>query len=86
MFYVYIIRGKGNKHYIGYTDNLQRRIEEHNRGKTKSNKSFAPFELIYHENYATEIEAINRERKIKSYKGGIAFKKLINKTLSSSLV
>ncbi len=47
-----------------------------------------PFELIYKEEVETKIEAIRREKEIKSYKGGEAFRKLVShySTLSSSLV
>ncbi|KKR79340.1 MAG: GIY-YIG catalytic domain protein [Microgenomates group bacterium GW2011_GWB1_40_9] len=57
MFYVYIIRNKGTGEiYIGYTDNLERRMKEH---KTKNP------ELIYYEAYKSKIDAQNRERKLK---------------------
>ncbi len=79
MWFVYIIKSKQNlKHYIGCTSNLNRRIEEHNRGYNKSTKFHIPWELLYVEKFETQEDAFNRERKIKSYKGGNAFKKLIN--------
>ena len=88
MYCVYILRSKkDNKHYIGYTNNLERRMQDHNRGKSISIKQRGPFDLILSEEYATRIEALRREKQIKSFKGGEAFKKLLNKaTLSSSLV
>ena len=89
MYWAYIIRSlKDNKYYIGYTNNLERRLQDHNRGKTQAVKYRGPFILVYREEYATKIEAARREKQIKSYKGGEAFKKLTNKdsTPSSSLV
>lgn len=89
MYYVYVIRSlKDNRNYIGYTNDLSRRLQEHNRGKSKSVKYRGPFELIYYEEYTSRVEAIHREKQIKNYKGGEAFKKLINSntTPSSSLV
>ena len=65
-------------HYIGSTNNLQRRIEDHNRGKSISVKGRGPFVLIYKEIFDSSFEAKNRERIIKSYKGGEAFKRLIS--------
>jgi putative endonuclease len=78
MFYVYILKSlKDEKHYIGYTKDLQQRIEEHNRGKSPSVKSRAPFVLIYQEAHPSRLQAIRREKQIKAYKGGNAFIKLI---------
>ncbi len=89
MYYVYIIRSlKDKKHYIGHTNNLVKRLQEHNRGKSASVRYRGPFELIYKEEAETKIEAVRREKKLKSYKGGAAFKKLLKEcsTPSSSLV
>jgi putative endonuclease len=78
MFYVYILKSlRDEKHYIGSTKNLEQRIKDHNRGKSPSVKSRAPFVLVYQEFYQSRIEAIRREKQIKAYKGGIAFEKLI---------
>jgi len=78
MYYVYILKSlKDNKYYIGSTKHIEQRLAEHNQGKTKSLKYRLPLKLIYNEEYSTLLEARKRERKIKSYKGGNAFKKLI---------
>ncbi|MEQ9301815.1 MAG: GIY-YIG nuclease family protein [Cyclobacteriaceae bacterium] len=67
MCYVYILRSKKfNKHYTGQTKNLNKRIEEHNSGKTKSIKAYIPFELIYFEEFSTRKEALEREKYFKS--------------------
>jgi putative endonuclease len=80
MFFVYIIRSiKTKKYYVGCTNNIERRLQEHNSNKTFSLKNQGPFELIYKEEYSTLKEARKRERQIKSYKGGNAFKKLIKR-------
>jgi len=78
MYYVYILKSlRDEKHYIGYTKDLQQRIADHNRGKSSSVKTRAPFLLVYQEEYSSRLEAIRREKQIKAYKGGIAFEKLI---------
>ncbi len=80
MYYVYVLRSlKDKRCYIGYTHNLERRLEDQNRGKSESVKYRSPFEIAHSEECATKIEAIRRERHIKSYKGGEAFKRLISK-------
>lgn len=63
--------------YIGCTHNLERRIKEHNSGQTKSIAHRVPFKISYTEEYITQEEAYAREKQIKKYKGGRAFKKLI---------
>jgi putative endonuclease len=78
MYSVYILKNNlTGRHYIGSTNNLERRISEHNRGQNKSTRSIGVWQLIYLENFSSSTEAKNKERKIKSFKGGNAFKKLI---------
>ena len=82
MFYVYIlISEKDNNFYIGYTDDLKRRIEEHKQEKVKSTKSRLPIKLLCYEAYPTKKEALLRERYLKSSDG----KKDIRKRLQYSL-
>jgi putative endonuclease len=80
MFTVYILKSitKGN-YYIGCTNDIIRRLDEHNANKTRSLKNRGPFELIYQEKYDTLSEGRKREHEIKSYKGGNAFKKLVSR-------
>ena len=69
-FYVYILLcQKDNKRYIGFTDNLDRRLNEHNSGLVKSTKNRRPFILIYKEEFDYKIDAMKREKEIKSRKG-----------------
>lgn len=77
-YFVYILKSlKDGKHYIGFTTNIEKRLKEHNSGKTKSNKHRIPFDLIYTEKCQTIKDAKAREKQIKSYKGGTAFKELV---------
>jgi putative endonuclease len=78
MHSVYIIKSeKHNRYYIGCTSNFERRIDEHNKGKVRSTKAFAPWSIVHTEKYASKSEAFEREQKTKSYKGGNAFKDLV---------
>jgi len=80
MYYLYIIQSeKMGKHYTGVTGDLESRLRQHNSGKTRSTKSGIPWRLIYSEHFPTRGDAIARERQVKSYRGGNAFKKLLNK-------
>ena len=56
---------KDEKWYIGFTNNLKKRIEEHNSGKSKSTKSRTPFKLVYYEAYVSEKDAKHREYNLK---------------------
>lgn len=78
-YYVYILKSlKDGGYYIGCTTDLERRLLEHNKGKTSSLKNRRPLEIMYSETYNNSKDAYDREKKIKSYKGGSQFKKLIN--------
>ena len=52
--------------YVGFTNDVERRIREHNQGLTKSTKGYRPWELIYKEELASRIEARAREKYLKS--------------------
>lgn len=78
MFIVYILQNLlDNKYYIGSTNNINRRLDEHNRHNTKSTARKGKWIVVYSEAYETNIEARRREKLIKAYKGGNAFKKLL---------
>jgi len=80
MYDTYIIYSKNyDRYYIGSAENAEIRLVRHNKCKVKSTKAYAPWELIYKERFATRAEAYKREKQIKSYKGGMAFKKLIER-------
>ena len=79
MYYVYILKSKvTDKYYVGYTNDLKRRLSEHNSGKTKSLVKHKPLEIIRIEEYPLYLDARKRERQIKKYKSGEAFKKLLD--------
>ncbi len=79
MYTVYILKNNiTGRHYIGSTDNIDRRLAEHNRGQTRSTRyGKNNWVLIYTEQYGNELIAKRREQKIKSFKGGDAFKRLV---------
>jgi len=66
MFYVYVLKSlKDNNLYFGSTNDLRRRLSEHNSKKVKSTKSRAPLELKYYEAYCSEKDARDREWSLK---------------------
>jgi putative endonuclease len=65
-FYTYILfSSKLNKYYVGSTNDLNRRLAEHNRGKTSFAKLGMPWVLMYSEKFPTKLEAVRREMEIK---------------------
>ena len=57
------------KRYTGCTENLEKRILEHNAGKQRSTRGGIPWNLLYIENYNTLSEARKRESYLKSRSG-----------------
>ena len=70
MFYVYILISlKDNNFYIGHTDDLKRRYQEHIRGWVKSTRDRRPLKLICYEAYLDRGKAAQREKFLKSSDG-----------------
>ncbi len=70
MYSVYVLKSiRDKKRYIGFTNNLERRIIEHNSGLVKSTRNRKPFELAYHEEFADKNKAMEREKFFKSGRG-----------------
>ncbi len=67
MYYVYVLFSqKLNKRYIGSTKDIDRRIKEHNLGKSKFTSTGISWKLIYKESFPTNNEARKRELFLKS--------------------
>jgi putative endonuclease len=78
MHYVYVIKSVNRNYiYVGISDNIERRFSEHQNGKNKTTKPYAPFILIYSEAFETRIEARKREIYLKSGIGKEYLKNLI---------
>jgi putative endonuclease len=86
MYILYVIQNE--KHlsfYIGITSNLQKRLQEHNKGLVFSTKSKRPWALVYCEGYRSREDAIERERKLKKHRTAwIRIKERIKNGLLSS--
>jgi len=68
--------------YIGQTNDLKRRLIEHNSGSNFSTKNRRPFELIYYEAYLSRQDTVIREKKLKKFKNSY---KELKKRISNSL-
>ena len=77
-YFVYILQSeKDDKFYIGSTSNVDARLQYHNSGLQRSTRNRIPFKLVYYETVADKQTALKREKQIKAYKNGEAFKKLL---------
>ncbi len=66
MNYTYILECKDGTFYTGWTNNLEKRLKNHNGGKgAKYTKTRLPVSLIYHEGFQTKEDAMRREYAIK---------------------
>jgi putative endonuclease len=84
MHYLYVLKSKKDSHlYVGNTNNLQRRLAEHNRGRIVSTKKYKPFALVYYEAYLHRKDAIEREDKLKHHGSVIGhLKKRLKRSLN----
>lgn len=83
MFYTYILKSKKNgRMYTGYTNNLRKRLSEHNSGKSTYTKRDKPYLLIYYEACLNEDDARSRELYLKSGMGKRYTKNRLKRFLS----
>ena len=82
MFTVYVLYSSNfDKIYIGYTSDLEKRLESHNYLATKGwTIKFRPWRLIYQEEYDLKTDAMKREKQLKTAKGREFIRKLLTET------
>ncbi len=82
-YHVYMLISLGKKPvtYVGYTNNLKKRITLHNKSKGAKFTRGRKWKLIYKEKHSSKKEAISREYYIK--KNRILRKKIKNENLNS---
>ena len=85
MAWIYILRGNSGKYYIGSTDNLARRLNQHNNGHTPSTvKLGLPVELIVSKEISSLSEARILEKNLKKWKSCKKVIEWINQSSSTS--
>jgi putative endonuclease len=68
-YFAYILfSDKTKRYYIGSTQDIQKRLERHNAGATKSTKTGRPWRLVYSEKFESRSDAIKREYNLKKMK------------------
>ena len=69
-YYTYVLQSQNTgKLYKGYTTDLRKRFQEHNKGKSTYTKGKGPYTLIYYEACLTKEDALQRELYLKSGRG-----------------
>lgn len=80
---VYILRSKRDKSmYVGYSQDVKKRVTEHHKGRVRSTKDKRPLELIYCELYQNQKDAMQRERYFKTGWGRNYIKKILFHTIN----
>lgn len=84
MHYVYVLKSlEDGKLYIGYTQNLEQRMERHKSGRVPSAAPRRPLKKIFHEAYISKKDAKRREEYFKTNKGKSTLKLMLRDTLDN---
>lgn len=79
MFHVYILENKSSQFYIGSTQNIKKRLSDHNDSTQKGwTKQKGPWKILYTEEFKTRTEALKREKFLKSLKAGTRIKTILH--------
>ena len=77
VYQVYVIRNSAGKHYIGLSENVSNRLEQHNQGISKWTRHRGPWSLVWISVTMTLAAARKLENRLKRQKGGHGFQQLI---------
>jgi putative endonuclease len=83
-FVVYVLESADDKSwYIGFTTNLKQRLNDHNQGKSTYTSKKSNWRLIYAEMYLNKLDALGREKFLKSGSGHTFIKKQLKNFLAN---
>jgi len=75
MYYTYVLQSKKDKQfYVGFTEDLKLRFEQHSKGRVESTRDRRPLALIYYEGCLSQGDATKREKYLKTYHGRMFLK------------
>lgn len=81
-YYVYVLKSEADgSWYIGYTEDLEKRIQQHNNGESLYTKRKTPWSIIYYEVSFDKFDAIAREKYLKTGMG----RRYLNNRLKNQL-
>ena len=79
MYYIYILKSeKDESYYVGFAEDVQKRLQRHNSGGARYTKNRGPWKLVYTEEYSDRGSAMSREKEIKSWKSRKCIEELLN--------
>lgn len=66
-YYVYVLQSdKDGMRYVGYTNNVRKRLEQHQTGQVTSTTTRLPMQLVYYEGCLNQSDALDREKYLKT--------------------
>jgi putative endonuclease len=77
LYFVYVIRNTEGRLYIGFTSDLDKRIQTHQENKAGWTHGRGPWQLVYHEVYTSRSMAMRRERNLKRGKTNKELRQII---------
>ena len=78
-YYIYVIKSLINgRHYVGLTEDVSKRLKKHNERKVRSTKAYAPYKLLYVEEYNDRKDARKREIFLKTGQGRDSIKNILS--------
>ncbi len=81
--YVYVLHSAASgSFYVGITQDLRKRVAEHNKGLNFSTKAYKPWTLIYYEAHTNQADARRREKYLKTTAGDRALRKMLREKLA----
>lgn len=82
-YYIYVLLSeKDGKKYVGFTQNLEQRFEQHNKGLVFSTKNRRPLKMIYFEGCLCIDDATHREKYLKTHFGKLFIKNRLKSYLT----
>ena len=86
-YYVYVLKSlREDFLYVGLTEDLKRRLKEHNNQEEPSTKHFAPFDIAHYEAYRNQRDTKKRENYLKTTKGGTTLRYMLQSHLSKHII
>jgi len=84
MYRVYVLENAAGKRYIGLSEDVNHRLQDHNSGVSTWTAKHGPWVMIWNSRELSLLEAVRLERNMKRQKGGSGLRTLMNLFVASS--
>jgi len=82
-YYTYVLQSeKDLNYYVGYSEDVKLRFEQHRKGQVESTKDRRPLNLIYFEACLSQKDALHREKYLKTHYGRMFIKNRLKSYLT----